>query len=152
MNIFILDKDQGKCAEYHCDKHVIKMILESAQMLCTVLSQHDIDTPYRPTHRNHPCTKWAGASLKNWLWLKDLAGCLNSEYQWRYDNGDHKSYLIIKELPNPPIDDIGLTPFAQAMPKEYQQDNPVQAYRAYYKEDKKHIATWREPAKKPRWF
>tara|TARA_Y100001937_G_scaffold73896_1_gene100568 strand:+ start:3815 stop:4201 length:387 start_codon:yes stop_codon:yes gene_type:complete len=128
------------------------MILEAAQMLCTVLSFHEIDTPYRPTHKKHPCTIWAGESLSNWLWLKDLAGCLNSEYNWRYDNGDHKSYLVIKELPTPPIDDLGLTPFAMAMPEEYKQDDIVKAYRQYYRAEKADIATWKEPAKKPRWF
>lgn len=55
MNIFYLDDDIETCARYHCDKHVIKMILESAQILCTVLWINQIPAPYRSTHKHHPC-------------------------------------------------------------------------------------------------
>ena len=58
MNIFILDKDPKTAAEYHCDKHVLKMILETAQMLCTAHWETGGQAPYRATHKNHPCTKW----------------------------------------------------------------------------------------------
>lgn len=47
MNIFYLDSDITQCARFHCDKHVVKMILESAQILCSVLSLYHIETPYR---------------------------------------------------------------------------------------------------------
>jgi hypothetical protein len=66
INIFVLDLDIPTCAAYHADQHVIKMVLESAQMLCTVLSGYGVATPYKPTHARHPCTLWAGASLANW--------------------------------------------------------------------------------------
>ena len=57
MNIFYLDKDPQQAAKYHCDKHVVKMILESAQMLCTVVNEISGGqvTPYKSTHKNHPC-------------------------------------------------------------------------------------------------
>ena len=73
MNIFKLDKTPQLCAQTHCDKHVSKMILESAQMLCTTLWTNGQSAPYKPVHAKHPCTLWVGASLENWLWLKELA-------------------------------------------------------------------------------
>ena len=60
MNIFILDNDSQKCVEYHCDKHVVKMILEYCQLLSTACHVHGIavDGIYKKTHDNHPCAKW----------------------------------------------------------------------------------------------
>lgn len=81
MNIFYFDEDVDTCARYHCDAHVIKMILESAQILCTVSWMHEIPAPYRPTRQKHPCVIWSNESMANWLWLKDLACALNQEYQ-----------------------------------------------------------------------
>jgi hypothetical protein len=72
MNIFILDEIPEKCARYHCDAHVIKMILESAQMLSTTVRLSGIDRGYKITHQNHPCTLWTGESLSNWQWLREL--------------------------------------------------------------------------------
>jgi len=85
MNIFILDADIKKCAEYHCDQHVIKMILESVQILCTVLYKKGISSPYRPTHQKHPCVLWVEHSYDNFIWLKNLAVTLNQEYRYRFD-------------------------------------------------------------------
>ncbi len=153
MNIFVLDKDIAKCAEYHCDLHVVKMILESAQMLCTVCSEAGVPAPYKPTHRNHPCTIWAGESLANWLWLRDLALALNIEFRYRFDkDSDHKSAVVARQLQTPPIEDLGLTEFAQAMPEEYRvPGDAVAAYRAFYIGAKAHFATWKKrPA--PEWF
>ena len=78
MNIFFLDFDTNKCAEYHCDKHVVKMILETAQLLCGVhhmviherLSNDQV--PYKLSHKNHPCAIWTRESLSNYLYLCDL--------------------------------------------------------------------------------
>ena len=78
MNIFILDRDPLKSAQYHCDKHM-KMILESAQMLSTVLGG-----PYKPTHANHPCTLWVAKSRQNAMYLWTLAMGLNYEWRTRY--------------------------------------------------------------------
>lgn len=151
MNIFILDTNPKKCAEYHCDKHVVKMILESAQMLCTVLSQNNIEVPYKPTHAKHPCTIWAAKSVANFNWLRDLSKFLNDEYKLRYNKKiNHKSFDVIKSLPDYKNECLGLTSFALAMPDEYKCDNPVEAYRNYYKQDKKNIATWKN--KTPEWW
>lgn len=79
MNIFVLDDDIEKCAEYHTDKHVVKMILESAQMLCTAVWSMGVEAPYKDTHKNHGCNVWVRKSLSNWLWLRDLTTALNDE-------------------------------------------------------------------------
>jgi len=153
MNIFVLDLDIPTCARYHADRHVVKMILESAQMLCTVLNEHGIVAPYRSTHRRHPCTLWAGASLSNWLWLRELALNLNAEYKYRFDRrADHDSAAVIQSLPLPPIADIGLTEFAQAMPAAYRvPGDAVQAYRAFYIAEKARFASWTK-REIPWWF
>lgn len=152
MNIFVLDINIKTCARYHCDRHVVKMILESAQMLSTVCRLSGIDAGYGITHANHPCSKWARESLSNWRWLRALAAELNTEYRRRYGrNIDHKSMAVIESLPEPAMPDIGLTPFAQAMPDDCKGGNAVRAYRKYYRRHKRHIATWRATAK-PKWY
>lgn len=140
MNIFVLDETPEICATYHCDSHVIKMILESVQMLSTTVRSTGVIAGYRPTHKNHPCSKWARESIQNYQWLKQLTHCLNKEYIYRYDKVcNHKSYDMMLTLPDPELPDIGLTPFAQAMPEKYRGINPVQAYREYYVNDKSHL-------------
>ncbi len=67
----------------HCDQHLIKMILESTQILSTVLHLNDIKTLYKPSHQKHPCVIWTGQSLQNWLWLRKLTCALNEEYKYR---------------------------------------------------------------------
>ena len=152
MNIFILDKEVEKCAEYHCDKHVIKMILESAQMLSAVVRLNGHDIGYKLTHKNHPCTIWARESLSNYNWLVRLTRLLNYEYRYRYDKDiNHKSYDLVKTLPIPDLPDIGLTPFAQAMPEQYKNKNAVKAYRDYYINEKSSFLTWTK-RKKPKWM
>lgn len=144
MNIFALDPDPQIAASYHCDKHVVKMILETSQMLCTVLSDRGIEAPYKPTHRNHPCTLWAGQSRQNFEWLMSLGFWLCIEYRHRYDKV-HKSEDVLrfcsrfKEF----IPDGPLTPFAQAMPDEFRDADPVTAYRNYYRVAKAPILTYK---------
>ncbi|MFO8184519.1 MAG: hypothetical protein R6U39_10130 [Candidatus Aegiribacteria sp.] len=153
MNIFILDTDTMNCARYHSDRHVVKMVLESTQMLCTVLHQNGIAAPYRPTHPHHPCTLWAGRSLSNWIWLRDLALALNDEYRFRYGRErDHASAVVAAALPAPPIQDLGLTEFVQAMPEEYRvPGDAVAAYRKFYVKEKSGFASWTgRPV--PHWF
>lgn len=87
MNIFVLDRDVKKCAIYHNDKHVVKMILESAQLLCGVhhMTESNInDIPYKLSHKNHPCSIWAREDISNYLWLCELGLELCKEYTYRY--------------------------------------------------------------------
>ncbi|CAN5215554.1 hypothetical protein BH10PSE19_BH10PSE19_18460 [soil metagenome] len=128
------------------------MILESAQILCTVLWQNGVEAPYKKTHINHPCIVWAGESLANWQWLKSLAQELNSEYQYRFNKKTpHKSFEVIMTLPEPDICDRGLTKLPLVMPQIYYDADPIEAYRSYYIHEKTHIAKWTK-RKTPKWF
>ena len=69
MNIFVLDHSPKTSAEMMCDKHVVKMILETAQMLCTVAHNNGHVAPYKAAFKNHPCTLWVGKTRQNWDWL-----------------------------------------------------------------------------------
>ena len=152
MNIFVLDKDHIKNAEYHCDKHIIKMILESAQLLSTACRLHGLASGYRETHINHPCSIWVRKSLSNWLWLQDLICALNDEFRYRYNHShNHKAFDVANKLPIPDIPDLGLTNFALAMPDEFKTDDAVLSYRRYYIEKKNKIVSWRN-RNKPYWY
>ena len=144
LNIFILDRDHNRNAQMHCDQHVVKMILESAQILCTVLHGRGVDAPYRPTHRNHPCVLWADESYDNYRWLIGLARALHAEYQFRFgEQRTHASMRVIEFADNYSFESKGLTPFVQCMPEAYQiSNNPVRAYRTYYRNDKLSFARW----------
>ena len=152
MNIFILDKNLERCARYHCDKHVVKMVTEYAQILCSAKHLCGETAPYRLTHKGHPCVKWASESLTNWIYLKELGSCLYGEYQHRYGDKIHKAGEVILELPVPKkMQDKGLTPFALAMPDEYKTDDPVESYRAYYVGEKTGMLHYRN-RQAPSWI
>lgn len=143
-----------------CDKHVVKMVLESAQILSTTHrvidgdSRADVAGLYRKTHTNHPCSKWARESSSNYLWLCDHAMALATEYTHRYSR-THKSQLIIKWCrQNKPdiLPEGSLGPFAQAMPEEFRGPDSVSAYRRYYAFKRKSVDmrwTARDP---PEWL
>ena len=119
------------------------MILESAQILSTVLRLNGIDYGYKTTHATHPCILWTGKSLSNWKWLQKLSNALNKEYRFRFEKKiDHKSYDLIESMPFPEIPDVGLTSFAEVMPEKYRHINPVIAYRNYYIGEKGRILIW----------
>jgi hypothetical protein len=144
MNIFVLDKNIDKCARYHCDQHVVKMILESVQMMCTALNKKGISTPYKSTHVKHPCVLWVEQSYDNFMWLHDLAMALNNEYRFRFQKEtDHKSITVLNKISAYEYESHGLTEFAQAMPDQYKvPGNPVKAYRQFYLAEKMHFAKW----------
>jgi hypothetical protein len=144
MNIFVLDENIEKCAEYHCDQHVVKMILESVQMLCTALNKKGISVPYKPTHINHPCVLWVEQSFDNFLWLKNLTFALNKEFRFRYEKKqDHKSIFVLNDISTYRYKRRGLTEFAQAMPEQYKvPGDPVKAYRQFYLGEKMAFAKW----------
>ncbi len=144
MNIFILDNDIATCARYHCDQHVIKMILESVQLLCTALNQKGMVTPYKSTHIKHPCVLWVAESHDNFLWLVKLTHALNAEYRFRFQKEvDHKSMAVLGQVEGLSFPGIGLTEFAQAMPEEYKlPGDAVSAYQRFYAGDKLGFARW----------
>lgn len=155
MNIFVLDNNPKLAARYHCDKHVIKMCLEYAQLLSTAVHECDgvvTDGLYRPTHRNHPCAIWVRESIGNVMWLRELLKHLGMEYRQRYGK-EHRSVAVgllaarrlTRCLPIRPR-----TPFVLAMPDQYRSGDAVAAYRAYYIADKAAFARWKTGA--PKWW
>lgn len=153
MNIFVLDTDIEKCARFHCDQHVGKMILESAQILCTALNKKGYVTPYRSTHFKHPSVLWVEESVDNFRWLWQLAQALNREFRWRHDRDkDHASVAVLGYIEKADYESRGLTPFPQAMPETYKvPDDAVCAYRNFYIGEKARFATWKKRGA-PDWF
>ena len=103
MNIFYLDRDPKKAAELQYNKHVVKMILESAQMLCTAhhhyAEKHEINAdyiPYKKAHYNHPSTIWCRHNSRQYYWLFNHMVALGMEYTKRYG----KTHLSITKAPN----------------------------------------------------
>jgi len=149
MNIFHLHKDAQTCARYHCDKHVVKMILETGQMLSTAYQRHmGEDTElYKPAYEKHPMTIWVGNSKGNYLWSLDLLGHLCNEYNYRY-NKHHATTVILNKLLKR-VDKIAdkfeyknfLIP-PLCMPNEYKVSNYIQSYRNYYIGEKKRFARY----------
>lgn len=143
MNIFLLDDNPVTNAKYYTDKHVVKMVLEHAQMLSAAVRLSGIDAGYRLTHKNHPCTKWVCESLDNWCYLFVLTEALHDEWKFRFNhNHNHKSFDMVRSLPVPNLPRLGMTSFAQAMPDQYKNDNAVEAYREYYRGEKQHLFKW----------
>lgn len=178
MNIFYLDSDPKIAAQYHCDKHVVKMILESAQLLSTAHRYLD-GTPYlgpsvsekrnvarfklpdereqilyRACHINHPCGVWVRANMDHYRWLYDLFYQLIGEYKYRYDDKTHKCEALLMPLLNAP-DKIPIVDWEeppQAMPEDSKvPGNSVQAYRNYYKNHKSGFANWKVRGT-PEWY
>ena len=173
MNIFVLDEDPVTAARMHCDKHVPKMCVEAAQMMASAMRRHGATDeqmpltkagrPYKGGYKHHPCTVWAGDTWPNFNWLAVHAIGLCVEYRKRFgkDHACYKPTLRMQSLGRvmilKPSDDImehitggELTPFAQAMPDEYRDDDAVKAYRAYY--HSKQFAKWEKGTPAPDWW
>jgi hypothetical protein len=122
MNIFHVNQDPKLAARDLCNEHVIKMILESAQMLSSAFEKGS--APYKRTHYNHPSTIWSRTSKDNYCWLIEHALELGNEHMVRYSpKHPHKSLEVVKwcaanmdkiEFLNG--HDHSLTEFAQCMP------------------------------------
>lgn len=158
MNIFYLSANPVEAAQMHLDKHIVKMILETAQLLSTahrLIDGDDIIDPiiYKATHKNHPCAKWCRESLQNYQWLYQLFCALCDEYTFRYNRIHLTDTKLRQVLKTPPkgIPNIGFTTLAQAMPVEYKHSDPIVAYRNYYIGAKNKFAVWTKRAK-PDWY
>jgi hypothetical protein len=144
MNIFVLDENPIAAARAMDCVRVPKMVVESAQMMASALRRHGATdeqmpltksgTPYKGGYAHHPCTVWAGDSRENFDWLADHAHKLLCEYYERFGK-EHACTIPVMQMYNMDemIPEGELTPFAQAMPDEYRDDDAVKAYRAYYK-------------------
>tara|TARA_R100001015_G_scaffold18875_3_gene13341 strand:+ start:1904 stop:2383 length:480 start_codon:yes stop_codon:yes gene_type:complete len=155
MNIFVVHKHPRKAARMLCDQHVVKMALESAQMLCTAINESGGQAPYKSTHKNHPCNVWARETLGNWLWLYDHGNMLCDEYTLRFKK-NHKCRSVINEClkvldGSGLITDLRKTPHPLCMPDEYKSDDVVQSYRDFYSIEKRHFATW-DKSTPPFWW
>ena len=144
MNIFFLSLNPREAARLHCDKHVVKMILETAQLLYSahwVLHPEGLpENAYKLAHKNHPCSIWTRKSITNYMWLASLGWWLCKEYQYRYGNQkQHKTQAHLEWLMNNPpkyIPTVEFTKPALAMPDEYKQDDTIEAYKLFYIESK----------------
>ena len=111
MNIFVLSSDPVKAAEYMCDRHIVKMMLETNQLLCTAhwvgwqkmlnpppdlkgkklkewlkekIPHPNLIPPYSMTHVNHPSAIWSRKCWGNYNWLSRHGMALCREYTRRY--------------------------------------------------------------------
>ena len=177
MNIFYLHHDVNKCAELHNDKHVVKMILEYAQLLSTahrvldgiqsvvvsktnrkqtryVLSDEREYSLYRSTHANHPSAIWVRQSYENYEWLYQLFVAVLKEYTYRYGR-IHATERLVGHLYTPPTNipkGVGFTEPTPAMPEEYKvKNNSLQSYINYYVGAKQHLANWKKRTI-PSWY
>ena len=177
MNIFYLHPDPKICAELHNDKHVVKMILEYAQLLSTahrvldgiqsvgvsktnrkqtryVISDEREHTLYLSTHTNHPSAIWVRQSYENYEWLYKLFIAVLDEYTYRYGK-IHATARLVDALYIPPTHipkGVGFTEPTPAMPDEYKvSGNSVRSYINYYLGAKQHLASWKK-RQIPEWF
>lgn len=155
MNIFVLSTDPEEAAQMACDQHVIKMILESTQLLATALRFHGAPdevlprtasgTPYKSTHHNHPCSVWTRKTRANFLWLVEHVRALSEEYTIRFGKVHACSkWIDTMHRGSAWIPDGELTEFARAMPDQYKDETSVvRSYRAFYCGEKLSFAKWK---------
>lgn len=146
MNVFVLDMDLLKCAEYHTDKHVVKMITETVQLLSSAYysTNEEEVAPYKISHYNHPWARWARTTVSNRWWLSCLGIALYGEYKYRYGDKHHRGgdlIIYMRQFP-PALSEGGLTQMPMCMPEECKIGGVVESYREYYRRHKKHIFKW----------
>ena len=181
MNIFYLDKSATVAAEYHCNNHVVKMILEAGQMLCTAhwLTMPEFKArvqlglkpkaaiqeiralkpaqdlpPWGITHVHHPSCVWTRQSVQHYRWHSDLGLELCAEYTKRYQK-HHKSKVVHEWLAThlPSIPDLPFVDPPTCMPEDAKvPGDAVLSYRNYYSVYKRRMAVWRPRAPEPPWF
>ena len=168
MNIFYLDRNPIVAAQMMCDKHVVKMILESAQMLSTAHRVLDGDEYankmglYKLAHKNHPSTIWVRTSSENYRWLFNHYDALMQEYTYRYDKTHATSRL--RDALNKTPDNISSTQYPNisstqypntdppmCMPDYCKGDDTVLSYQTYYIVEKSGFAKWKR-RDIPEWF
>jgi len=144
MNIFYLHRDPYKAAEYQYNKHVVKMILESAQMLCTAHHHYNenTDVPYKKAHYNHPSTIWTRQNKNHYRWLLNHMIALGSEYTARYGKTHLSITKCLDTLSNYPlgIPDGAFEQPPQCMPDKFKDDCSIKAYWNYYIGEKHIVA------------
>jgi hypothetical protein len=159
MNIFYLDSRPVVAAQYHCDKHVCKMIVEYAQLLSTAHHIHGtaVEGMYKKTHSNHPSAIWTRSSPQAYEYVRQLLWHLLEQYAIRYFKV-HKTlavYDLCRTMPAPlavmdPSPALFVPP-PLCMPDQYKTDDAVDSYRKYYVGEKSGFARWKNSAV-PGWF
>ena len=170
MNIFWLSLNIKKCAKYHCDKHVVKMILESAQMLCTAHHYYygitgiylvNREYLYKKTSYKHPCTAWVIESYYNYMKLYDLYIELCKEYTYRYKKIHLCEIKLLKLLSTAPYKipcifnnklPIAIANKELLIYNVYGEVDVVESYRRYYVIEKSRFALWNKGRDIPKWY
>ena len=137
MNIFYLDKSPRVAAEWHGDKHVCKMIVETAQMLSTAHYVQEMSGRrllYKPTHINHPCSVWVRENTANYFWAWHLLDSLCGEFRLRRGKVHATERLLLPLWCSPDLPVGALTPPALVMPDEFKTACPIESYRRYYRQ------------------
>lgn len=157
MNIFYLSKDPKECTEFHNDKHVVKQILEYAQLLSTAHRVLDFPTGfhnnlYKLTHKNHPSAVWVRTSKENYKYTFKLLLELTKEYTHRYGK-KHKTETLLEFLMYYPdgITKVEFTEPPKCMPEDFHKDSVVESYREYYRIGKQHLLQYTN-RKEPKWL
>jgi hypothetical protein len=146
MNIFYLHKDPEEAVKPMYNKHVVKMILETAQLLCTAhhINGNGENVPYKKTHVNHPSTVWVRENTANYNWAYCHFIALCDEYTKRYGK-THLTFIKCSDvLFNPPSGmkhSNNISEMPQCMPDEYKVvGDPIKGYRNYYLGEKHSVA------------
>lgn len=147
MNIFVVNPDNyEENAIVHDDKRLVKMILESAQLLATAIHSQGGQATYKSTHVNHPCSIWARDNRSNYLWLLNHFIALNKEYEYRY-NRQHKclNYLYEFEAGQYLFESTNIIDAHPNCTKFKEETNVYEAYK------KALIDKWVSDKRKPKW-
>ena len=159
MNIFYLDRNPYKASKMLMDVHLRKLLVETAQLLCT----HDIlcgkERPLKPTHRNHPC-RVCLSEEDNYKWLVTYMRGMLNEYYHRFHKFHAYESLWNRFYANDMLDvsrHSEYRSFPQCMPDEWKRDDTVEAYRLYYRWKKfdfsmRNISTKYTNREKPEWL
>lgn len=152
LNLYILDDDPTAAAKSLCDRHVARMPLELAQIICTIANQQNINAPYTVDLGHPPCILWAREAESNWQWLLSYADSACKEYTARYHRV-HPSQEVVEwaqkidiGLPPGPI-----TPPPLTVPAKYQGTSTVWSYRSFYARELVTAEAWKKGAH-PRWY
>ena len=153
MNIFYVHESASRSAAMLHDKHVVKMCLETAQLLCTAHWALGGIAPYKMTHKNHPSAVWVRSGRKQYSWAYQHFAALCKEYTHRWDRVHLCETKCLDFLSLEPrrLKDIPFTEPPQCMDEKYKQDDTVSAYRAYYVGEKIEGANWTK-TEKPKWI
>lgn len=136
-----------------CDQHVVKMPIETAQMLSTAARALGTSVGYAPTHARHPCTVWVGAARPNFEWALRHGLALCEEYTYRFHR-QHTAQSVLEDVAAATIllPILPPSPFVQVMPKAYKRQDVVDAYREFYTVSKRVFARWRNGRPPPTWW